>query len=99
MAQPIYKLFLLKYKDPWYQLTPEEQTKLMEQNAKSLKKLGVEPIVICASFWASEEWLGWGVEKYPDIEAVQAHSNYLLSLNWFKYIDSTTYLGTEFPQQ
>jgi hypothetical protein len=38
------------------------------------------------------------VEKYPDIDAVQTHANNLFSLNWFSYIESKTYLGTDMPQ-
>jgi hypothetical protein len=52
---------------------------------------------MCVSFWSSEEWLGWGVEKYPDIEAVQKHAETLYNLKWFEYIESNTYLGTEMP--
>lgn len=98
MAQPIYKVYLLKYKEAWYKLTPEEQNKLLAQNAESLKEIGAELLILCASVWSSEEWLGWGVEKYPDIEAVQKHANNLFSWNWFEYIESKTYLGTEMPQ-
>jgi hypothetical protein len=98
MAQPIYKVWLMKYKEPWYKLTTEEQNKLNEQNQESLKQVGGESIMMCMSVWASEEWLGWGVEKYPNIEAVQKHTENLFNLNWFEYIESSTYLGVEMPQ-
>lgn len=98
MAQPIYKVWFMKYKEPWYKLTPEEQGKLMAQNLESAKQLGVELVMMRASVWASEEWLAWGVEKYPDIEAVQKHANNLFSINWFEYIESKTYLGIEMPE-
>jgi hypothetical protein len=98
MAQPIYKVYFMKYKGAWYKLTPEEQNKLMAQNLESLKQVGAEMLIFCASVWASEEWLGWGVEKYPDIEALQKHANNQFGLNWFEYIDSKTTLGTEFPR-
>lgn len=98
MAQPIYKVWFMNYQEPWYQLTTEEQNKLMAQIEESLKQVGGETITICISVWSSEEWLGWGVEKYPDIEAVQKHAENLFNMNWFKYIESKTYLGTEMPQ-
>jgi len=98
MAQPIYKVWLMKYKEPWYKLTTEQQNKLNEQNQESLKQVGGESIMMCMSVWASEEWLGWGVEKYPNIEAVQKHTENLFNLNWFEYIESSTYLGVEMPQ-
>jgi hypothetical protein len=98
MAQPIYKVFFMKYKEPYYKLTTEERNKLEEQAEAALKQVGAERILACASVWANEQWLGWGVEKYPDIEAVQKHEMNLYGLNWFEYFDSKTYLGTEIPQ-
>ena len=98
MTQPIYKVWFMKYKEPWYKLTTEEQNKLMAQNQESMKQVGGEFILMCASGWSSEEWIAWGVEKYPDIEAVQKHAMNLFGLNWFQYVDSKTYLGTEMPQ-
>jgi hypothetical protein len=95
MAQSIYKVWFAKYKEPWYQLTSEEQNRLTAQIEESLKKLGIEVIIICNSAWSSEEWLGWGVEKYPDLEAVQKHADNLMKLNWFEYVDSKMVLGTE----
>jgi hypothetical protein len=97
MAQPIYKVWFAKYKEPWYKLTTEEQNKLGAQNAESLKQVGGESIMFNTCVWSSEEWLAWGVEKYPDIEAVQKHAMNLFGLNWFQYFESKTYLGTEMP--
>ena len=98
MAQTIYKVFFLKYKSPWYKLSADEQHKLEAQNEESLKQVGGEHLVMCVSMWADEEWLGWGVEKYPDIEAVQKHTMNLFALNWFEYFETKTVLGTEMPQ-
>jgi hypothetical protein len=88
----------MKYKEPWYKLTAEEQKTLMAKDEESLKQVGGELIIMRMSVWASEEWLGWGVEKYPDMEAVQKHAMNLFGMNWFQYVDSKTYLGTEMPQ-
>jgi hypothetical protein len=98
MAQSIYKTWFMKPKEPWYKLTTEEQNKLLAQNNESLKQLGVESIITCTSGWSSEEWLFWGVEKYPDIEAVQKHTDNLFNINWFEYVESKTYLGVEWTQ-
>jgi hypothetical protein len=98
MAQPIYKVFFLKFKEPYYKLTTEEKNKLGAQDEEALKQVGAEHIVSCVSVWANEQWLGWGVEKFPDIEAVQKHTMKLYELNWFEYFESKTFLGTEMPQ-
>jgi hypothetical protein len=95
MAQPIYKVWFTKYKAAWYQLSPEEQSKHNAQIAESLQQVGGEFVIMCASVWASEEWLAWGVEKYPDIEAVQNHAENLYNLKHFEYVESKTCLGAE----
>jgi hypothetical protein len=69
----------------------------MAQDQASLKQVGAELIIMCSSSWSSEEWLGWGVEKYPNIEAVQQHVQDLYGLKWFMYIESKSYLGVEMP--
>jgi hypothetical protein len=95
MTQPIYKVWFAKFKEPWYKLTTEEQNKLMAQNAEAAKQVGVEEILMCNSIWSSEEWPGWGVEKFPDIDAVQKHAQLLYDLKWYEYIEAKSYLGTE----
>ena len=97
MSQPIYKVWFMKYKDAWYKLTPEEQKKLMEKVEASFKEVGGEGIIMNVSLWADEEWMGWGVEKYPSIEAVQKRAQDLFDMNWFEYIESKTYLGVVMP--
>ncbi len=98
MSQPIYKVFFMKYKEPYYKLNTEEREKLEGKNAASLKQVGAEQIISCISMGFNEKWLGWGVEKYPDLEAVQKHTENLYEMNWFEYFDSQTYLGVEMPQ-
>jgi hypothetical protein len=97
VAQPIYKVFFINYKEPYYKLTTEERNKLGEQDEASLKQVGAVHLISCVSMGFNEEWLGWGVEKYPDMEAVQKHTENLYNLNWFEYFETKTYLGTELP--
>jgi hypothetical protein len=42
--------------------------------------------------------MGWGVEQFPNIEAVQKHHALLEDLNWFRYAESNSYLGTAMSQ-
>jgi hypothetical protein len=98
MAQPIYKVWFVNYKEPWYKLTTEEQNNLLAKVGESLEQVGGELVMIRSSVWSSEEWLAWGVEKYPDIEAAQQHANNLFNMNWFAYVESKTYLGIDMPQ-
>ncbi len=95
MAGPVYKLFVLKFKQPWYQLSQEEQQALFAKGDAAFKEVGGKSIITCDASWSSEQWPGFGVEEFPDIEALQTYSRRLQELNWFRYFESETMLGTK----
>jgi hypothetical protein len=97
MAQPIYKLFQVKFTEAWHQLSQDEQNKLIEQIDQALVAAGGKKVVECDAAWCSEQWPIWGVEQFPDLEAVQKHTQLLNGLNWSRYVDTMTSLGSEFP--
>jgi len=97
MAQPIFKVWLMKPKDAFYQLPPEERDFIQTKSAEALKKVGGESVVACFASWCSENWMGFGVEKFPDYDAVRKHAQILMEMDWFKYVESSSYLGTETP--
>jgi hypothetical protein len=96
MAQPIYVLFVGKSTEAWHQLSEDEQGNLFDKVKAALEQAGGKNIVACDSAWASEQWQFFGVHEFPDIEAVQKHTAALQALNWFRYVDSITTLGTRF---
>jgi hypothetical protein len=98
MARSIYKLFTFKPTEAWYQLSEDGKKKHKAQLVEALEKVGGKEIILCFSGWNSEQILGWGVEEFPNIEAVQKHHSLLVALNWFRYFDSNSYLGTEMPK-
>jgi len=95
MAKKIYKLFLGKDTEAWHQLTAEEQESLFAKVNDALDQAGGKGIVTCNSSWSSEQWPFFGIEEFPDIEAVQKHSDLLDKLNWLRYVEAVTVLGTE----
>ncbi len=95
MGKPIYKMFQVKPLEAWYQLSKEDRDNLMAKISESLKEVGGKSIVSCYSKWSSEEYTFFGVEEYPDIEAVQKHSENCWNLNWFRYAESMSTLGTK----
>ncbi len=66
----------------------------MSKGKGAFEQVGAKVLVICNSAWSDEQWPAFGVEEYPDIEAVHKHAQLLQELNWFRYIDSSTTLGT-----
>jgi hypothetical protein len=97
MAQTIYKVWLVKPTEAWFQLSHEEQDKLFAQVAEARAQVGGKVILACESGWASEQWPFWGVEQFPDNEANQKFTELLTAFNWFRYMGSMTVLGTEMP--
>ena len=95
MAKSIYKLFMLRNTEAYYQASQSERDEVLGKLDEAFKKVGGKRIVFCDSSWSSEEWPVFGVEQFPDIEAVQAYSRALQELNLARYVASTTILGTE----
>ena len=98
MAKKVYQLFMAKNTEAWYQLSQEEQDRLSAKMSESLKELGVKIVVLCDSSWSSEQWPMFGVLEFPDIEAVQKHRADMNNLDWSRYFDSVTMLGSEWPE-
>lgn len=98
MAKTIYKLFLGKMSEAWYQLSPQEQESLMAKVDSALDQVGGSQTLICDSSWSSEQWQFFGIEEFSDIEAGQKHADLLGELNWSRYVESMTVLGTRYGQ-
>jgi hypothetical protein len=99
VTQEVYKLWQMRFTNAWYQLSEEEQEQLGAKIAASLEEVGGEIVVSCTSAWADEKWLGFGVEKYPSLEAAQQHTQNLWEMGWYRYIQSTSTLGVEFQPE
>jgi len=97
MATPIYKLFTARPSEAWHQLSQEEQNSLMAKVDAILEQVGGKRVVLCDSSWSSEQWPFFGVEQFPDVAAVQKQVEALAKLNWFRYMEARTLLGTEMP--
>lgn len=95
MAQPIYKFFMAKPSQAGYKVAREEQQKVFAKMDEAFRELGGKRIILCDSGWASEQWTFWGVEEYPDLEALQKYTALLNEMDWFQYVDSFTLLGTK----
>lgn len=86
MARPIYKLFMGKPTEAWYQLPEEERTALMQKVQQALADGGGKSVVTCNAAWATEQCIFFGVEEYPSLEAVQQVTQAHFELDWVRYI-------------
>jgi hypothetical protein len=99
MAQPIYKFFMFRNVEAFYQLSPAERDALFEKLDAAFKKAGGTRVITCKSGWSSEEWPYFGVEKFPNLEAVQQYTDAMDELNMPRYLVSKTLLGTEWSDE
>ena len=99
MAGPVYKMFRARMKEAWYQLSKEQQGAIDEKMSEAVARLGVKRVVVCDSSWYSEQWPFWGVEEFPSMEAVQEYASCLVEMDWFRYCDAETMLGTGVPPE
>jgi hypothetical protein len=98
MAQPIYKLFMGRFLEAWYQLSEEERNRLIAKLNEALEKVGAKRPILCDSSWSSDQWLVAGVEEFPNLEAVQNYTAALNELNWSRYCEAINVLGTKLEQ-
>jgi len=92
---PVYKLWQGRSTEAWYQLPQEEQQRMLGLVQQALDTAGGKELVICSAAWSNERWPFFGVEEFPDLEAVQRHTQLLAELTWGRYMDSRTTLGTQ----
>lgn len=92
----IYKLWQGRFTEAWYRLPQDEQQRLMGEVTRALDQTAGKRMVTCLSAWSNERWQAFGVEQFPDIEAVQRHEQILMDLAWARYFESQSTLGTEF---
>jgi hypothetical protein len=92
----IYKLVVGKGQPyRWLQLPEDERKSLWDKVNKAFEEVGGKRTMICDSSWSSEEYPGFFIEIFPDIEALQKYSAYLNKINFLQYFDTITVVGTE----
>ena len=97
MSQPIYKMFMFRNTEAYYQASEEERNEILGKLDVAFQKVGGKRLVWCNSYWSSDQWQVFGVEVFPNIEAVQQYSQAMNELNLSRYVESVSLLGTEFP--
>jgi hypothetical protein len=65
----------------------------MEKMSEANSTCGAKLLLDCNARWCDEQIMAWGIMEYPDLEAVQNATSELERINWFRYVDSQTFLG------
>jgi hypothetical protein len=91
-AQPVFKLWISRMNEAAYVLPAEQVQEKMAKVDSLLTGVGGKRIVTC-DCWSSERYPYFGVEQFPNLDAVREYDRCLREINWYRYIDSETLLG------
>ncbi len=95
MSEPIYKAFRVSFSEAWYRLSKDDQKSLIAKVNDALERVGGKAVIpLCDSTWSNERWEFFGVEMYPDMAALQKHSELLKAFDWARYHTHSTLIGT-----
>jgi len=90
-------MFMFRNTEAYYQASEEERNEILGKLDAAFQKVGGKRLVWCNSYWSSDQWQVFGVEVFPNIEAVQQYSQAMNELHLSRYVESVSLLGTEFP--
>jgi hypothetical protein len=96
MSKPVFKLYLMKLKLEAVVMPEEQQQALMGKTQDVLAQAGGKSL-IAGQIWSDEHYRYFGVEQFPDWQALREHTRCLDEMNWFQYIESETLVGLENP--
>ena len=52
----------------------EQRNEMLGKVNAAFEKAGGKRLAFCSTYWASEQWQIFGLEVFPDIEAVQIYA-------------------------
>jgi len=91
-------MFMFKSTEAYYQASEEVRNEFLSKLDAAFKKAGGKRLVICNSFWSTDQWQYFGIEVFQDIECVQQYAQAMCELNMPRYVDSVSLLGTALPE-
>ena len=98
MSQPIYKLWQGRFTEAWYRLPEEEQQRLLGLVREAREAVGGKEVLTCLADWSNERWPAFGVEEFPDLDAVHRFHESLADIPWARFVESRTTLGVDMPR-
>ncbi|MCU0522530.1 MAG: hypothetical protein MUF84_17785 [Anaerolineae bacterium] len=98
MSGPVYLLVLGKgVTEAWCRLTEQEQSELWGKVVEVDRRAGMKVHIVCKARWANEGLYDWGVLEYPSLEALQQKTAELEKLQWWRYWECESILGSPMP--
>ena len=95
MAGPVYMLGLAKWTEARHQLSEEEQESFRAKVMEFREQDGVKTVFVGVATLPGE-WDYFGVEEYPDLEALHRHQQHMVELGMNRYNKSMHIIATKF---
>jgi hypothetical protein len=97
MGKPIYHLVVannnIARNLAWKALAESERKTLEDQEQAAMEAVGAKVILVCDSAFADEMHPGWGVVRYPDLQARIDETRTNRKIGWLDINDAFTLLG------
>lgn len=95
MSGEVCKVYILRrFREAGYALSPEERAAKIAQVAAARQACGGRLLVSAVARWSGYGVYGFGAEVFPDLASLQKHTAALEELNWYRYVESESFIGT-----
>jgi hypothetical protein len=91
---PIYRVYLSRLTPKGYTLKTDELNEINGLANEAARTAGGKPLLSAYCRWNNETWEYFGIERFPNKEAILRYSQYLSVSNWYGIWESRSYLGT-----
>jgi hypothetical protein len=90
----IYHLFIVRgFREAYYQLSPEVRDQFWARVGENTRAAGTKNLLICYARWSNEAYTAWGIDEFPNLQAVQQSTRANEKNEHFRYIEAETYEG------
>lgn len=94
--KPVYRLYMARESEYARQLDPDERERAYGLTTENFRKLGGRTLLSAYMRWNNEGYEYFGVERYPNVEALIGYAQFLSSTDWYRLWVSRSHLGTAF---
>lgn len=93
---PVYRAYLTHETAFARQMEPQELEMKYRQTSDAFRSAGGTPILSAYMRWNNEGYEYFGVERYPNLEALIGYTQFLSSNDWYRIMESRSFLGTAY---
>ncbi|MBE0695495.1 MAG: hypothetical protein IH586_01085 [Anaerolineaceae bacterium] len=90
----VYRVYLSRLTDYGHGLSPDQLNGMWAQGREALNRVHGRMLIGGYMRFNNEEWESFGVERFPNQEAVLAYSQFLSVSGWYRVSLARSFLGT-----